>query len=176
MGTNEILKAIHTRRSVRKFQDRQLSDAELETILEAGTWAPTGKGTQEPWIVAVQDGETKNTLARMNADILGTKSNPYFNAPTIILVFAEVDNYNNYRDGSLVLGTMMLAAHSLGIGTCWINREDKMFETAEGKALIKQWGLPDGLMGVGALAVGYPQEGYKAVVKPRKENYYRIIK
>jgi nitroreductase len=70
---------------------------------------------------------------------------------------------------------MMLAAHSIGLASCWINREDKMFETEEGKKLLKEWGLPDNLIGIGALSVGYASS-YPHTVKPRKEDYFKIIK
>ena len=69
----------------------------------------------------------------------------------------------------------MLAAHAVGLGSCWINREREMFDTPEGAALMRELGLPDGLMGVGALALGYPAS-FPPTVKPRKENYYRVIK
>lgn len=107
--------------------------------------------------------------------MMGVSSDPYYGAPTLVLVFASKDNENNYRDGSLVLGNMMLAAHSIGLASCWINREDKMFETAEGKQIMKELNLPDGLMGVGALSLGYAASQPKTV-KPRKEEYYRIVK
>lgn len=172
---NEVLKAIRERRSIRRFKPDQVSDDELKAVLEAGTWAPTGMGSQEPWIVAVEKPETLDWLRKKNAEIMGTKSDPYYGAPTIVLVFASADNKNNYRDGSLVLGNMMLAAHSIGLASCWINREDAMFATAEGQELIKSFGLPDGLMGVGALALGYAAS-HPHTVKPRKNDYYRIIK
>ena len=82
---------------------------------------------------------------------------------------------NSLQDGSLVLGNMMLAAHAIGLGSCWINREREMFATAEGKALMQEFGLPDGLTGIGALALGYPAAPPRDP-KPRKENYYRIVK
>ena len=78
-------------------------------------------------------------------------------------------------DGSLVMGNLMLAAHELGIGSCWIHREREMFSTSEGKELMKSWGLPEGLVGIGALALGYPAEE-PAQPKPRKQDYYRVIK
>ena len=115
---NEILKGIRERRSIRRFKPEQIKDEELQTILEAGTWAPTGMGTQEPFIVAVQNPEQMQKLSAMNAKIMGVKSNPFYNAPTYVLVFAEKNNYNNFRDGSLVLGNMMLAAHSIGLASC----------------------------------------------------------
>ncbi len=172
---NEVLKAIRERRSIRRFKPEQVTDEELKTILEAGTWAPTGHGSQDPWIVAVQNEALRKRLTQLNAQIMGVSSDPYYGAPTLVLVFASKDNENNYRDGSLVLGNMMLAAHSIGLASCWINREDKMFETAEGKQIMKELNLPDGLMGVGALSLGYAAS-QPHTVKPRKEEYYRIVK
>lgn len=172
---NEVLKAIRERRSIRRFKPEQVTDEELKTILEAGTWAPTGHGSQDPWIVAVQNEQLRKRLTQLNAQMMGVSSDPYYGAPTLVLVFASKDNENNYRDGSLVLGNMMLAAHSIGLASCWINREDKMFETAEGKQIMKELNLPDGLMGVGALSLGYAAS-QPHTVKPRKEEYYRIVK
>ena len=111
----------------------------------------------------------------MNALIMGSTSNPYYDAPTYILVFAPADANNPVQDGSCILENMMLAAHALGIGTCWIHREKEMFATEEGKALMREMGLPDGLMGIGALSVGYP-DGEPSPQKPRKEGYTRIIR
>lgn len=173
---NEVLKNIRERRSVRKYLKEQITDEELATVLEAGTWAATGHGSQAPFIVAVQNVAICDRLRKMNADILGVTADPYYGAPTIVLVFAPADYDNNVKDGSLVLGNMMLAAQSIGLGSCWINREDKMFATAEGKALMHSFGLPDGLMGVGALSLGYAAEGAIHEPKPRKEGYFRIIK
>ena len=177
MMDNEVLKALHERRSVRKYKPEQITDEELLTVLEAGTYAPTGMGYQDPWIVAVQDPEIIAQLVRMNAEVMGVTSNPYYDAPTIVLVFgSHPDKWRNaVQDGSLVLGNMMLAAHSIGLGSCWINREREMFATAEGKALMQEFGLPDGLTGIGALALGYPAAPPRDP-KPRKENYYRIVK
>ena len=172
---NEVLRAIRERRSIRRYKPEQITDEELKTVLEAGTWAPTGHGTQDPCIVAVQNVQLIERLVNMNAKIMGVDSNPYYGAPTIVLVFASADNYNHERDASLVLGNMMLAAHSIGLASCWINREDAMFATKEGEELMEEMGLRDGLLGVGALALGYAASQPKTV-KPRREDYYSIIK
>jgi nitroreductase len=172
---NEVLKAIRERRSIRRFQEKQISDDELKSVLDAGTWAATGHGTQDPWIVAVQNPQLMQRLSAVNAEIMGITSNPYYDAPTIVLVFASADNYNRERDASLVLGNMMLAAHSIGLASCWINRVDEMFKRDELKALLKEWGLPDGLVGVGSLALGYAASQPRTV-KERKTDYYRVIK
>ncbi len=174
---NPVLEAIKTRRSIRKYKKEQISDEELNQVLEAGTFAPTGKNQQDPFIVAVQNPDKIAELVKMNATIMGTDSNPYYDAPTIVLVFVPLPeaNRNAVQDGSLVLGTMMLAAHSLGLASCWINREMEMFATQEGKQIMAEFGIPEGYMGVGALSLGYPAiPNPKAL--PRKENYFKVIK
>ena len=174
---NEVLKALRARRSVRAFKTEQIKDEELKAVLEAGIYAPTGMGRQDPWIVAVQDPKIVAQLVRMNAAIMGVQSNPYYGAPTIVLVFASRPEkwFTSIYDGTLVLGNMMNAAYAAGLGSCWIHREREMFDTKEGKQLMKQFGLPDDLMGIGSIALGYPAAEL-APAKPRKENYYRIIR
>ncbi|MCR4815744.1 MAG: nitroreductase [Bacteroidales bacterium] len=174
---NEILKALRERRSVRAYQPEQIKDEELKAVLDAGTFAPTGMNYQDPWIVAVQNPDIIARLVRMNAAVMGSDGNPYYDAPTIVLVFcSKPDKWENgFADGTLVLGNMMNAAHAIGLGSCWINRERQMFNTDEGRELMRSFGLPDGLMGVGALALGYPAKPL-APARPRKENYYRIVK
>jgi nitroreductase len=173
---NETLKAIRERRSCRQYKPQQITPEELRTVLEAGTWAATGKGLQDPWIVAVQDPTEVAKLVTMNSAIMGTSDNPYYGAPTIVLVFASRPEQwkNGMADGSLVLGNMMLAAHSIGLASCWINREREMFDTPEGRELLQHYGLPDNLMGVGALALGYPAVPPRKP-KPRKKDYWRVI-
>ena len=174
---NQVITALKERRSTRSYKPEQITDDELKTVLEAGTWAPTARGMQDPWIVAVQEPGLMERISQMNRKIMGSTSDPFYGAPTYVLVFASKPEvwYNSVYDGSLVLGNMMIAAHAIGLGSCWINREREMFETEEGKALMKQWGLPEDLIGVGAIALGYPASEPKAP-KPRKESYYRIIK
>lgn len=167
---NECLNLIKTRRSWRRFENRQVLKEQLDAVLEAGTYAPTGRGMQSPVIVAVQDPDTLRELVKLNASILGTDSNPYYGAPTVLLVFADSERNTCVEDGSCVLNTLMLAAHAVGLCSCWIHREREMFETPEGRALMKRWGLPDRLIGIGALALGYP-EGKAPAAKPRKPDY-----
>ena len=174
METN-FLEIIRTRRSYRSYQPEQITDEQLNAVLEAGTYAPTSRGLQSPFIVAVQNNELKSLLAKMNAEIMGVTTNPYYDAPTYVLVFVPAEAPNGIQDASLVLENMMLAAHAQGLGSCWIHREREMFATEEGKDLMKQWGLPEGLIGIGALALGYP-EGEPSPAKPRKEGYTRIIR
>ena len=174
---NQVIAALKERRSIRSYKPEQITDEELKTVLEAGTWAPTARGMQDPWIVAVQDPALMERISQMNRKIMGSASDPFYGAPTYVLVFASRPEKwaNGVPDGSLVLGNMMLAAHAIGLGSCWINREREMFDTPEGKVLLKDLGMPEDLMGIGALALGYPAAA-PATPKPRKENYFRIIK
>ncbi len=174
--SNIVIDAIKTRRSIRKYTDEQVSESDLKEILDAGTYAPTGHNFQDPIIIAVRNQQVIEKLVKMNAAILGTDGNPYYGAKTIILVFVPFPekNGNAIQDGSLVLGNMMLAAHSLGLVSCWINREREMFSTLEGAELMKEFGIPDGYMGLGALSVGHPTRPTPSPL-PRKENYYKII-
>ena len=171
----KFLEIIRTRRSYRSYQPEQITDEQLNAVLEAGTYAPTSRGLQSPFIVAIQNEELKARLAKMNAEIMGVTTNPYYDAPTYVLVFVPADAPNGIQDASLVMENMMLAAHAQGLGSCWIHREREMFATEEGKELMQQWGLPEGLVGIGALALGYPN-GEPSPAKPRKEGYTRVIR
>ena len=173
---NEVLNCLETRRSVRKYLPKQIADAELNAILEAGIYAPTAMGRQSPKIVVLQKPEDVAELERMNAAVLGNPdSHPFYGAPTVLVVLADAKAGTAVEDGSLVLGNLGIAAHALGIGSCWIHREKQMFETEEGKALIKEWGLSEDCFGVGSIILGYPDcEEPKA--PPRKEGYVILAK
>ena len=168
---NETLKVIRERRSIRKYKTEQIKDTELNAILEAGTWAPTGMGKQSPVMVVVQDRETIEYITKLNAEIQGRPgTDPFYGAPTVVVVLADGENSNWMRDGSLVMGNLMLAAHSVGIGSCWINRALELFDLPEGKELLRKWGLPETLRGVGNCALGYA-DGDAPAPKPRKDGY-----
>ncbi len=153
---NEVLKALKTRRSIRAYKSEQITDAELEQVLEAGKYAASANGRQGTILVAVQSPEMIKKLSKMNAEVMGKNIDPYYGAPTIVLVFADSDFGPYVEDGSCVIQNMMVAAHSLGLGSCWIHREKEMFRTEEGKALKREWGVPDSYEGVGSCILGYP--------------------
>lgn len=124
---NEVLKCLKERRSIRKYRPEQIKDSELEQILEAGTYAPTGMGMQSPIMVAVQDPETIAKLSKMNAAVMGVTSDPFYGAPTVIIVLADRSRGTYVEDGSLVMGNLMNAAYSIGVDSCWIHRAKEVF-------------------------------------------------
>lgn len=172
---NEVIKAMIERRSCRKFKVEQIKDEELQAILEAGKYAATGKGLQSPKMVVIQNPEVIAKLSKWNADIMGVTSDPFYGAPTVILVLADATRTTAVQDGSLVMGNLMLAAHSIGVASCWINRAKEEFATAEGKALLKQWGIEGDYIGVGHCVLGYPAVDLPKPA-PRKEDYVVFVK
>ena len=168
---NETLRVLRERRSIRKYKKEQIKDEELDAILEAGTWAASGKNLQTAVMVVVQDQETIQLMSRLNAQIFGRPgTDPFYGAPTVVVVLADGEQPNWLQDGSLVLGNLMTAAASLGVGSCWINRAMELFEMPEGKALLAKWGLPETLRGVGNCILGYP-EGEIPAPRPRKDGH-----
>ena len=153
---NKAYETIVGRRSIRAFQPRQVEQEALDAVLQAGLYAPCGRGSQMVTLVAVQDPSVRDKLSAMNAAIMGTDGDPYYGAPTIVVALASPERPTWVEDGSFALTVMMEAAHALGLGSCWIHREREMFDSDEGKALLQAWGVPAGMRGVGALALGYP--------------------
>ena len=165
----EILK---TRRSIRKYKPQQVSDEVLDQILEVGLYTPSGMNTQNTVMVAVRDKETRDQLSRMNAAVMGSSADPFYGAPCVIVVLAYPERYTWLEDGALVMGTLMNAAYEAGLGSCWIHRAQQMFDSAEGKELLRKWGLPENLKGVGNCILGYADE--EPAPKPRLDG--RIVK
>lgn len=172
MIQNEVLSAIAARRSCRAYQPEQIKPEELQAVVEAGTWAPTAMNRQSPIIVAVQDKATRDRLSALNAQIMGRDGDPFYGAPTVLVVLADRQIPTYVEDGSLVLGNLLLAASSIGLGACWINRAKETFDREEGKALLRQWGLdPERYRGVGNCILGYPAPGGIKPAAPRKPDY-----
>ena len=170
--TNETLQTIRSRRSCRAYEPRQITDAELDAVLEAGTYAASAMGRQSAKIVVVQDAATRAQLTRMNAAVMGTQNDPFYGAPTAVLVLGEKNNPNGVQDASLVMGNLLLAASGIGLGSCWINRAKETFETPEGQALLAKWGLdPEKYIGVGYCILGYPAPNGTRTPGPRKAGY-----
>ncbi len=168
---NETLNILKNRRSIRKYRKEQISEAQLNQILEAGTYAASGMGKQPSVMVVIQNPELIAKLSKMNAAVMGSSSDPFYGAPTVIAVLADKSLSGTYlEDGSLVMGNLMNAAHAVGVDSCWIHRAREVFATDEGLAMLKEWGLNENYVGIGNCILGYRDCEYPAA-KPRKENY-----
>lgn len=167
----EALDVMKNRRAIRKFKPEQITDEELQAVVEAGTYAPTGGGTQGVQIVAIQTPEYVAAVDALNAKIMEKPdAHPYYGAPTILLIFETDKCFTRELDGAAVCTNMVNAAYAVGLGSCWIHRCKQMFQTEEGKELLKQWGLPETLEGVASIALGYADCALPEA-KPRKADY-----
>ena len=166
---HELLK---NRRSIRRYKPDQVPEDLLDAVLEAGLYAPTGMNRQNVVMVAVRDKATRDQLSRMNAAVMGTDKDPFYGAPCVIVVLGDASSYPVVENGSLVMGNLMNAAYEAGLGSCWIHRAKQMFETEEGKELLRDWGLSENLVGVGNCILGYADEDPEP--KPRLDG--RIVK
>lgn len=167
---NPILQSLKTRRSCRQYKAEQITREELEAVLEIGTYAPTGHGTQSPQMVVIQDKELRDKLSAMNASVMGATKDPFYGAPTAVIVFADSSNPNGFADGCMVMGNLLNAAHAVGLGSCYINRAREMFETSEGEKLKETWGIAPQMRGVAICILGYADGGIFPA-KPRKADY-----
>ncbi len=166
---NEVIKAMIERRSCKSYKSDMLKKEDIERVIEAGLWAANGRGLQTPVIIAVTDKETRDKLSELNAAVMGADSDPFYNAPVVLIVLAPKEHPNRVYDGSLVMGNMMLAAHSMGIGSCWIHRAKEVMETEEGKEILRSVGLEGEWEGIGNCVLGLP-EGALKEAQPRKDN------
>lgn len=167
----ETLIDLKNRRSCRKYTEQQITEEELAAVLEIGTYAPTGHGSQSPVMVVVQDKALRDRLSAINGAIMGAKIDPFYGAPTAVIVFADTSAPTGRQDACLVLGNLMNAAHAIGLGSCWINRAREMFAMPELADLRAKWGLKPEMEGMGICILGYIPEGVQIPCKARKEGY-----
>ena len=167
---NETIKNLLERRSVRGYKEDLVPEEVLNEILEAGEYAPSGMGQQGTLMVVTQNPELVAKLSKMNADVMGTESDPFYGAPTVVVVFADSNMPTCVENGSLVMGNLMNAAHALGVDSCWIHRAREVFASEEGKALKAEWGVPESYVGIGHCVLGY-RSGVYPKAKARKDGF-----
>ncbi len=158
---------LKTRRAVRSYNAEPVTKEELDAVLEAGTYAPTAMGAQRVCIVAVTNREDRDAISRLNAAVMGNDGDPFYGAPVVLVVFADGTWPMAVKDGSLVMGNLLNAAHAVGLGSCWIDRAEPVFAGEEGKALMRKWGVPAEYIGVGNCILGHTDDTPEP--KPRRE-------
>ncbi|MBQ8394704.1 MAG: nitroreductase family protein [Clostridia bacterium] len=170
----DTMQALLTRASVKKYKSDQVPKELIDQIIVAGLRAPSGLNKQAPIILAVTNKEVRDELSRLNAGKDPFfRADPFYNAPCVLVVLADKSVPTHVYDGSLVMENLLLAAHALGLGACWIHRAKETFELPEGKALLAKLGVEGEYEGIGNCIIGYP-EGELPTIKPIKENrvYY----
>ncbi len=168
---SDVLNKMKTRRSIRKYKPDAVPQELLDQIIEAGVYAASAMGRQDTIIIQVTDQRLRDEIVKMNCEIGGWEAgfDPFYGAPAMLIVLAKKDWPTRVYDGSLVMGNLMLAAHELGIGSCWIHRAKEEFETQWGKDLLKSLGIAEEYEGIGHCALGFIDGEYPETPK-RKEN------
>ena len=166
---NETIKSLLSRRSIRKFKPDAVSKELIAQVAEAGIYAASGMGKQAATVVAITNKGLRDSISEMNRKIGGWDEgfDPFYGAPAVLIVLADKTAFTGVYDGSLVMGNLMLAAHSLGVDSIWIHRAKEEFESDEGQALLKSLGIGGEWEGVGHCAIGYAAEPLPAGA-PRK--------
>ena len=173
---NETLKVMENRRSCRSFDpEKAVSEADIQAIVKAGTYAASGMGKQSPIILAVTNKELRDKISAENAKIMGAAIDPFYGAPVILIVLADKNVPTHVYDGSLVMGNLMNAAESLGLGSIWIHRAKEEFASDFGKKILADLGIEGEYEGIGHCAIGYAAAPAKEAA-PRKENYVYYVK
>lgn len=173
---SEALENIKTRRSIRKYKPDMVPQEILDKIIEAGLYAASGMGQQNTIIIQVTNKELRDKISKMNQEIGGWKEgfDTFYGAPVMLIVLAKKDWPNRVYDGSLVMGNLMLAAHDLGIGSCWIHRAKQEFETDWGKEFLKSLGIEEEYEGIGHCALGYVDGDYPKAPTIKENRVYYV--
>ena len=173
---SEALENIRTRRSIRKYKPDMVPQEILDKIIEAGLYAASGMGQQNTIIIQVTNKELRDKISKMNQEIGRRKAgvDPITGAPVLLIVLATKDWPHRVYDGSLVMGNLMLAAHDLGIGSCWIHRAKQEFETDWGKEFLKSLGIEEEYEGIGHCALGYVDGDYPKAPTIKENRVYYV--
>ena len=172
---NEVMKALLERRSCKKYKADPVPQELIEQVIEAGLYAASGMGKQSPIVVAVTDKKLRDRLSEVNAEIRGNAGQDmFYGAPVVLVVLADKSVPTAVYDGSVAIENMLLAAHSLGLGSCWIHRAKQTFEMDEFKALLKDLGIEGEYEGVGNCILGYAAEPAKPAVARRPGRVYWV--
>ena len=175
---NQTIEDLKSRRSIRKFKDEQISDEDLNAILEAGTYAPTGRGLQSPKIVVIQNPDKIKEFSAWNRSYFPVDvpedMDPLYGAKTLLIVLSDSEIPTYVEDGCSVLAVLVNAAHAVGVGSCWIHRAREEFSSKKGKELLKKWGIPERYEGIGHVVLGYPDMESPEPLA-RKEDYIHFV-
>ena len=170
-----VFESILSRRSVKAYKPDAVPKELIDRVIEAGLYAANGRNWQSSIVIAVTDKTMRDRLSAMNAAIMGkTDFDPFYGAPVVLVVLGDKQFPTHVYDGSLMLGNMMLAAHDLGLGSCWIHRAKEEFESEEGKEILRSLGIEGDYEGIGHLILGYAAAAPKPAPPRRPGRVYEI--
>ena len=171
----DALECILTRKSVKKYKSDAVPQELIDKVIEAGLHAPSGLNKQAPIILAVTNKQVRDALSAVNAgNDPFHRADPFYNAPVVLVVLADKSAFTYVYDGALVMENMLLAAHSLGLGACWIHRAKETFERPEWKEFLKEQGIEGEYEGIGNCVLGYAD--MQPPKKERRENRVFYVK
>ena len=173
---SDTMTAMLERRSIRKYKSEMVPRETIDRIINAGLYAASGRGKQAGLIISVTNSDLIERLRCMNREIMGAPQtyDPFFGAPVVLIVLANREVATYVYDGSLVMGNLMLAAHELGLGSCWVHRAKQEFETDMGKQLLRDLGIEGDYEGIGHCVLGYPDCDLPAPAPRRGGNVFYI--
>ena len=171
---NAELQALKERRSVRKYKADMVPQELIDQVIEAGLYAASGHGEQDSIIVAVTNKEVRDRLSSLNAKIMGRDGDPFYGAPVVLVVLADKAFPTHVYDGSLTMQNLMLAAHELGVSSCWIHRAKEEFDSEEGKELLRAAGVEGDYEGIGHCILGYADGEYPAAPERKEGRVFYI--
>ncbi len=191
----DLLELIKYRRSIRRYTDQQVPEADLQKILEAGAYAPNAGGGQRSRFVACQDKALNEVMGKFNlggfdrSRLMGgfvSKEQPsiiddptirsgFYGAPTIVVIFGLKKFLYSVPDAFCAAENMVLEAANLGISSCILARGEETFDNPEGEEILRQWNIPDNMVARCFVILGYVNGPYPSA-KPRKEGRYTIIR
>ena len=167
-----VIEAIKDRRSVRRYKNEAVPREVIEKIIDAGLYAASGMNRQQSIVVAITDKAARDRLAKDNASIMGRESDPFYGAPAVLVVLAAADCPTGIYDGSLVMGNLMLAAHSFGVDSCWIHRAKEIFEMPQWKQFLKDLGVEGDYVGIGNCILGYRDMEYPQAPERKEKRVF----
>ncbi len=193
---NDVIHIIKTRRSTRRFSEEQITDGDMEIVIEAGRYAPSGGNSQSCHLLVLQNKSILQELTKLveqefskmelqegmyqsiKASIAASKRGGYdfcYSAPTLIVVANQKGYGNAMADSACLLDNMMLAATSLNLGSCWINQLHWLEDNSEIRAFLERLGLREKETICGALALGRKAEKDREAL-PRTGNPVTYIR
>ena len=190
----ELLELIKYRRSIRKYEDRQIETDDLRKVMEAGLFAPSAGGGQRCLLVAVHNKDTVEKIGRLNVACMDrsrlvgsyvSKEQPsiiddptiksgFYGAPTVCVLFGPKNFLYSIPDAFCCAENMVLEATNLGISSCIIARGEETFANSEGEAYLKQWNIPETYIARCFVLLGYCKGDYPAE-KLRKPSRSLIV-